>query len=663
MHYFATGRGPEVSARHCVAILAISLLIIWPAISGAQTPTEAFGVDSNGNSLVGLDFETGIGDIVNSDGGDYEKLRSLETVANICASRLDVVVADPNGGSIRRYQQGSDTADLELCSASDPDCPQEPTGLSLSIGAVLGAVDNGYRLETESGWHETTAVWVFPTLDCPADGYGDAVLIDTDVCLPGDASGCREVHRVVDTEFIDSPREGFNPGDLLVLTSNPDAILRYPASEIACRIDDSCPGPVEPDVIFRFNDGLLRAPTGLASLPEEKELLMALKAGRILAFRLEDGEAVRLDSPFATHLGLGTAGIDAGVFDETEIAVVAQRFFGKFLRFEVGRDPHTGDPFGVLAGVVDTHVFSPRDAAVNANLVDAEDCADNSEDLGCLIGDGASRIFYNGQDEVEGNVLGDAQLIFDPRSLSDIRDLPYSEIGLPGGLVIPSTVLGFPLDDGRRVLILIDVQKFFDLEPAAWVEFEEGAANLIQEASDCRLTGNRLYYHPGVDIRVRPDLERYHDISIICENPSRGLGRDNSPVVFGSSTFVERLNAGENITDPPYQADVKAEATSRLNDLLLVTLRARGFPLGDPLRGDLLTLINQARSSLASDLFADASGFCDAGAVLLADNRGSLSVPTEIGDILGRLLNCAFFIEEEIRGNVYVPPDIGLGFQ
>jgi len=534
--------------------------------------------------------------------------------------------------------------------------------LSLSIGGVLGAADNGFGVDNGAEFHDSTAVWVFPTLDCPDDGYGDAVLIDQDVCVD-DGEYCQKVSRVVDTEFIDSPREGFNPGDLLVVTSNPDAILKYPADQVACRIDDTCAGPIEPDVIFRFHPAILRIPTGLALLPGEKELLVALRIGKVLAFRLEDGKAVETGMPFASHLGVGVGGIDAGIFEETEVAILAHQFYGVFKRFEVERDGQTGDPFGVLAGVVADNVFSARDAAVNANLVDAEDCVDNTEGVGCLIGDGATWVYYNGQDEVEGNVLGDAQLIFDPRDLNDIRDLPYSEIGLAGDLVIPSTVLGYPLIDGRRVLIVIEVQKFFDIEPEAWVEFQEVSAGLVEEASDCRITGNRLYYHPGPGIRVRPDLDRYHDISIVCENPSRGLGRDNSPVVFGSSTFVERLNAGEDINDAGYRADVKAEASERLNDLLLVTLRARGFPDGDPLQNDLVALINQARSSIGNDQFSDGSGFCDAGAELLAANRSELTEPAEIGDILGRLLNCAFFIEEEILGNVYIPPDIGLGFQ
>ena len=229
--------------------------------------------------------------------------------------------------------------------------------------------------------------------------------------------------------------------------------------------------------------------------------------------------------------------------------------------------------------------------------------------------------------------------------------------------MIPSTLLGYPLADGRRVLILIDVQKFFDLEPEAWVEFQEVSGGLIQEAGNCRATSNRLYYHPGPGINVRPDLDRYHDISIICENPSRGLGRDNSPVVFGASTFGERLRAGEDINDAGYRADVKAEVTKRLNDLLVIALRSRGFPADDALKSALLTLINQARAAIANDQFPEGSDFCDAGAQLLAANRGALTRPTEIGDLLGRLLNCAFFIEEEILGNVYEPPDIGLGFQ
>ena len=171
MHYFTAGGGPEAFVRHCLSILTACSVLAWPTLAGAQAPTEepteALGVDSNGNSLLTLDFGTGEAEIINGDGGLYQKLRSIETVANVCAGRLDVVVADPNGGSIRRYAQGSDISDLELCNAGNPNCPQEPTGVSLSIGAVLGTVDNGFPVFEGSGGHETTAVWVFPDAGLP----------------------------------------------------------------------------------------------------------------------------------------------------------------------------------------------------------------------------------------------------------------------------------------------------------------------------------------------------------------------------------------------------------------------------------------------------------------------------------------------------------------
>jgi len=75
MHYSTAGGGPEAFVRrHLSMLTALLIMSSWPTLSVAQDPAEALGVDSNGNSLLTLDFQAGLAEIVNSDGGDYQSL-------------------------------------------------------------------------------------------------------------------------------------------------------------------------------------------------------------------------------------------------------------------------------------------------------------------------------------------------------------------------------------------------------------------------------------------------------------------------------------------------------------------------------------------------------------------------------------------------------------
>jgi hypothetical protein len=167
-------------------------------------------------------------------------------------------------------------------------------------------------------------------------------------------------------------------GDLLVLASEPPALLRYPAAAVTAFLGQlalgGTPAELTPDVfLFPDNadvDPARRFPAGAApkgmDLTPQGNLLVSGGDGTILIYR-PDGTRLS-DSggfvDFATGLGQGKFRLVVGPQDGVFRAFVADRNGGQVLRFRI--EP---DGTGTLDGLVDEAEFPVSIATTTANTV------------------------------------------------------------------------------------------------------------------------------------------------------------------------------------------------------------------------------------------------------------------------------------------------------
>ena len=330
--------------------------------------------------------------------------------------------------------------------------------------------------------------------------------------------------------------------------------------------------------------------------------------------------------------------------------------------------------------MIKDNVQNPQGVAINTKAVSAEDCDNNDQDdqTGCNIRNTLDLLytqnivscdaFPDDPNCVNDTILASIQVVDDPRN-GNLRSVTFQQLGLEGDYVVPASCKGLQLsDDGRYVLVVADINKDFRVDPGQYVLYTERAEQLLPQLAACNFIGTRIYHRPTTsDYPYQPEGNALHDITMDCQNPSKSLGRESSPLVFCADAYFDPARFGA-----PKGKDAKLiqeESLARLG-----YLRAAINSLTDNaitgLKSALLAYVSNAEGYIGKKKFAEASAEMDLGAIYVYQSRDSRfanvtkSTPpapvnpdeTAYGDLLGRFLNAAFFMYETATGGDYCVP-------
>ena len=415
----------SIAPRSLIAVLSL----VAATMGRAQNITVTAANASN-DAVYNVVFNTsggGTTTVLNTDGGALHNLVSLVFLPNPSTMQLDLLAADNQGGLIVRYPgdfgPGTPTTGTVVFSAAGGVGPANPDGLS-----VDGA-GNLFIINSKPGTTSQPQLWVLPTL--ATGGFGSAVLIDAH--FP--ASETLQETLIAGTAIIPPGAPPgtppvVNPGDLLVLTSNPSTVQKYSSTT-----GNGPVGAATPTTLLTLPPGTI--PGGLAIWPADNTLLITTSRGTILQYRLTPNETPGM---FASGLGNGQFKIKTGIQFGVPFAYVANNNGGDILQF--------GGPNNLLATVT-TRVQHPQGLAVtNAAYAPLTACQDQQTN-GCdLFGRKVITHEVPSTLSLAGNILEDVCVVrMDPRLVqasSCTTALPVSTVcpGYSDTVVIPASLCG-----------------------------------------------------------------------------------------------------------------------------------------------------------------------------------------------------------------------------
>jgi len=412
---------------HCQAGWLRSLLTPVLLLAGATAHAQNINVtaaNSSNDAIYSVSFANGGGSItvLNTDQGALHNLTSLAFLTNPATLQLDLLAAD-NGGLIVRYpgdfHPGSPTRGSVVFSAGVTG-PANPDGISVDPAGNLFVVN------AKSGNASNPQLWVLPTNGI--GGFGTPVLIDSNY-----GSGETLMDTLVVGASITPPGGAqplLNPGDLLVLTSSPGAVLIYPGNN-----GNGPSGPETPTTLLTLPAGTI--PGGLAFWPADNSLLITTTRGTIFQYHLTPNET---PATFASGLGNGQFKVKTGVQFGLPFAFVANNNGGDILQF--------GGPNQLLATVT-SGVQHPQGLAITNVAYAAANTCQNQQTSGCdLLG---GRVIVHDVPptlSLTGNVVENVCLVpVDPRLAqggSCTSSLPVASVcaGFSSSVVIPASLCG-----------------------------------------------------------------------------------------------------------------------------------------------------------------------------------------------------------------------------
>jgi hypothetical protein len=686
--------GHRPAYRICISIFLTGLMLAGSA--GAADITNVVGGNSASNELLGLDFDAQIATVLNDDKNTRVSLKSFDFFDDLCKGRLDVVAADTNPGEVILYENGFGTSST-VCSGAG--CPSRPDGISLSDKRVMAVADTG------QGGDSTPSVWFFPpehsaeATSCDdGDGFGPfSAPASTGQLRVCDGSSCDPVTGVLDTEFVSVPGGGLRPGDLVFISANPTTIARLTSDQVDQLLAGGSASSTDAQILANLSELGGVDPAALAFIPntaavgnatvsESEDLLVAGVNGLIGKLRfLSVGGIPTISELVPNYLGVdlgnGPLGIAAGIVDRETFIVVAVRNGGSFLKVpleDIGVGAPDLEPVSPPWSEITSGIQNPQGVAINTKAVAAENCDTNNQDpnnIGCNVRNTLDLLYTqnivlctgtNDPPDCVPNdtILANIQVVEDPRNSA--RDISFSDLGLDGGYVVPAACQGLELaDDGISVLVVADITKQFPIEPGDYVQVIERVEQILPQLAACDVVGTRVFYRPVLSFG-QPEGNALHDITVDCDNPSRSIGRDNSPLVFCADAFFDPNRNGA----PKGRAakGIASETAQRL-DYLEDTINALSDSAITGLKADLLDFVDAARGFIKKKKFVEISAQMDAGAEYVYSNKIAFEAvaplpagpdATAYGDLLGRFLSLAFFSFETATGGDYCAPDVGL---
>ena len=356
-------------ARGIAPATAIVLLFSFAAPSKAQN-ARVYVANSSNSRIELVQFDPISTTVVNNDANLLAQVRDI-SIRDDGLDGVNLIVCDRNGGKVVFYQNASGLGQIIIDEAIAAG-PDRPDGASLDLFGNLFVMDSGQG--NSSG---ASGVWAVARdsgcpdpmrPECLNGGYRAPLgLIDAQVQIATEIAGNAALidADLLPESLVSKSTTGLlQTGDLLVLT-NPAALLRYPASDVAAFLTSLNSGnsPVEltPDTIIhpsdasvpsaqRFPDGFV--PNGMAFAPNG-DLLIPLADGRILIYgsdglRRSNGMGGFVD--FVAGSGQDEFKIAVGLHSGEYRAFVTHQQRGELRRYTINSDG-TGTLDTVVGGL------------------------------------------------------------------------------------------------------------------------------------------------------------------------------------------------------------------------------------------------------------------------------------------------------------------------
>jgi hypothetical protein len=493
--------------------------------------------NSSNGRILELSFDPPGSTVLNTDAGSRVGLVSL-LFRDDGAAGVHLLAADRKRGQVLFYSDAAGEGAIVL-DAATPTHPPFPDGLALD------AHDNlfGTTSAKGTGAEKDARVWVLRRDaacggGCLPGGYAPTVgtidgTVEITVSIGGNPT-LLTVELLEESRVVPFNAGALTAGDLLVLASDPAALLRYPAAAIQAFLGTlalgQTPAEIEPEVFLfpstadapperRFPVGA--QPNGMDFTPQGN-LLVTAGNGTILNYR-PDG--TRLSGvggfiDFAAGLGQGKFKLVVGAQDAAFRAFVSDRNGGQVLRFRI-----EADGTGTLDGVVGDPQFPVGITTTTANVVPTPAGMDvtirptnlmqTTIENVVLAGDTAvSVVLFEDPREREVSIPSDQPLH---------RSLLLSEIlaTLPPDAEIPAYVRAFRKGDpqlGPPTFLLIVADTSVDVLGLAAHAIDESL--VLGYEPDCddpdHTAQPRLFWVPSPDEPAILESPKFIDVSNDC---------------------------------------------------------------------------------------------------------------------------------------------------
>jgi hypothetical protein len=556
----------RVSHLACVAVVTAGLT--GGSLDAMAQDARVVSANSSNNQLLLIDFdgEPSVS-ALNFDANERKSLRGV-VIRNDFADGVNLIVADEKAAEICWY------ADPVVHPATAGRCqligsptlapgPQLPSALALSSRGILFAGSSG----TGNAASKMAEIWAYdrgPTCRRPG-GYCEPKKVAGPLAV--DITPAASTPTPVPLELLDELRVyggaasgRIEPGDLLVLTSKPAAlvILRGRGSDpfgeplplpdaTVLDADDVLIYPADATGVDPSRKFPAGSPGGFAFAPGGR-ILVTTDTGTILSYGLD---GVR-QPDFVTGLDAnGKFKIDVAQQRGVYRAFVADRNGGELLRFDVGT---TGS--GTLSGSVAQGVQFPVAVAVtNATVVPV--AASNSPQTVDATGGTLKTIFRRVD---EPGALGGTvyYLVGDPRNHAagpSSFALNQVDASLPA-ITIPPYVRGLPCtgpEDPTECFVVVLQSTTAGYSQA--IEVVSDPSGVLGWQPSCRLLQapafgdsydelDRVFWGTVPEFGEPPILETeilgrpptVINVTARCNSPSRGIVREASIFIAGRDT-------------------------------------------------------------------------------------------------------------------------------
>lgn len=659
------------------------LFLVGFAGSGAWANTviperlDAVGGNSSNSRLLWLNYD--IDDpLINqavqvntaADASARPSLNSFAFFQNTCGpKRTDVIAAASNSNELLLYRGGQGAGE-PICTGAA--CPARPDGLSTSNEQLVSAVTTGVG-------GSTPAVWILkPAAVCSPGAE------KTSFSLHGggrfNIAGAR-VSRLADTEFVPADGGGFTTGDLLVMTSSPQMISRVTKAQVDALTNSAGPAELSGSPVLPAGFFGKATPTGMAFVPGEggasPALLVTLDAGRVLELRFSGGQLAQIGGAtswpsyeLAGSQGVfsNPRGVAAGTRGAETYMIVAEQNQGRYIRAPL--ETSTANPARLAIPAnsfrsIASGVGSPQGVAINHDddtVSFASECVDfdpGTGNTGCILA-GAIQVHlsqgYLGLIPPGARVTARLRLVEDTRNGADE---PLKLPGFPASqeYFVPASCRGFDESlsaNGFPQLVLLNMGLNFSIPPANFIQVTERVMDLLGLEQECDETSVRVYHLP-----TTPGGGTLVDTTFSCQNPSRSILENFSPVVFCSYPLHLARNA-----EPSLQAGIELNR-SEVNDEIRLRLEVlKGIvaelrattefaELGKELNNYVTGQANP-QSSWPQIGYLNASKMAEDGALAVFYNKhlfqdpanAHVLPPDTYARLLGRFLALAFYNSE-----------------
>lgn len=563
-----------LSTRATLPAAALLLALGAPAL--AQN-AKVYVANSANSRILQVTFDPPSTTQINTDPNALTQIRDL-AIRDDGLAGINLIVCDRNGGRVVFYADAFGASQVIFDSSVGP-APQRPDGISLDLAGNLFIMNSGqgasggdsqvWALKRDSGCPDQLRP------ECLSGGYRAPLgLIDSHVDFATEIAGASTLIAAEDLpeSLVAKSTAGIvQAGDLLVLT-NPGALLRYPAADVAAFLDLLALGISGPEIApqtvihppessvpadRRFPAGV--EPNGMAFAPSG-DLLITVSDGRILIYgadghRRSDGLGGFLD--FADNAGQGELKIAVGLQDARHRAFVTHLQGGDLRRYTIN-----ADGTGTLDAVEDAFQSPVGVDATNSNTVPAPAGSNISVAPTTVLSSNIETVLEAGQVNAKVSTFADpreAEQTIAPnlplhRSLflDELRaDLPHVEI--------PAWARAFPFDNpatGVPTFILVETNS--SATSAGLLDhlaIEEPLLGYDPDCADPDLTRQPfMFWTPDADDPPIVEGAKFIDITTGCGS------------IKGLTHNLSYFLVGVRITAP--FRDVTAEKLTSLNQVI-----------------------------------------------------------------------------------------------